>query len=70
MDRSSSYNPGGVIIDKVTPDSPAAACGIHAGDRLLKVDEVDMEKISHVDAIEVLKRTRQTVFIVVSRVVG
>jgi len=49
----SSLKPG-VFISKITQRSPAAICGnLRIGDRILKVNDADISRAKHNEAVEV-----------------
>ncbi|CAK5124964.1 unnamed protein product [Meloidogyne enterolobii] len=53
----SSLKPG-VFISKITQRSPAAICGnLRIGDRILKVNDADISRAKHNEAVEILKST-------------
>ncbi|GAB6023124.1 hypothetical protein CHUAL_007209 [Chamberlinius hualienensis] len=45
----------GIFISRVTESGPAYASGLRIGDKLLKVNDVDLATADHYEAVEVLK---------------
>ncbi|XP_015246717.1 PREDICTED: multiple PDZ domain protein-like, partial [Cyprinodon variegatus] len=56
----------GVFIKHISPDSPAALNGtLRVGDRILEVSGVDLRDASHEQAVEAIRRTGDTVDLLV-----
>ncbi|XP_061823377.1 FERM and PDZ domain-containing protein 2 isoform X2 [Nerophis lumbriciformis] len=59
---------GGMYIKNLIPGGSAEKDGrIHAGDRLLEVDGIRFQSITHEQAVECLRKTREVVTLVVER---
>jgi protein scribble len=46
----------GIFITKILPNSPALKTGLKVGDKLLKVNQVDLNDLSHQQAVDTLKQ--------------
>eukprot|EP00118_Oscarella_pearsei_P024847 m.306928 g.306928 ORF g.306928 m.306928 type:complete len:872 (+) comp41736_c0_seq1:177-2792(+) len=58
----------GIFVTKIIDTGAAAADGhLSVGDRILKVNEGSVENVSHEDAVLALKRTDQTVILLVEK---
>ena len=56
----------GIFISKIVPDGAASKTNLKVGDRILKVNDMDVTQISHDDAVEELKRHPNHVILLVS----
>jgi protein scribble len=56
----------GIFISKIVPDGAASKTSLKVGDRILKVNDMDVTQISHDDAVEELKRHPNHVLLLVS----
>jgi protein scribble len=56
----------GIFISKIVPDGAASKTNLKVGDRILKVNDMDVTQISHDDAVEELKRHPNHVLLLVS----
>lgn len=45
----------GIFITKILPESPALATGLKVGDKLLKVNQIDLNDLTHQQAADTLK---------------
>jgi len=50
----------GIFISRITEGGPADLAGLKVADKVLKVNGVDVEDVSHYEAVEVLKACGQT----------
>jgi S1-C subfamily serine protease len=55
-----SRRAGGVLIDNVSPGSPAARAGLHPGDRWLAVDDKPVQELGHDGRLYLLSRNDGT----------
>ncbi|KAK6061444.1 PDZ/DHR/GLGF domain protein [Cooperia oncophora] len=57
----------GVFISKIAPNSPAARCQrLRIGDRILEVNDRDIRKAQHIEAVEALKQSGPRVVLLVT----
>lgn len=56
----------GIFISKIVPDGAASRTNLRVGDRILKVNGVDVTNMSHDDCVEELKRNALQVVLLVS----
>ncbi|XP_076251173.1 scribble planar cell polarity protein isoform X11 [Rhynchophorus ferrugineus] len=57
----------GIFISRVTEGGPADLAGLKVGDKVTKVNGVDVIEVSHYEAVEVLKASGQTLVLEVLR---
>lgn len=56
----------GIFISKIVPDGPASRTALRVGDRLLRVNGVDVTQLSHDECVDELKRNAAHVTLTVS----
>lgn len=56
----------GIFISKIVPDGPASRTNLRVGDRLLRVNNVDVTQMSHDECVDELKRHAHYVNLIVS----
>ena len=56
----------GIFISKIVPDGPASVTNLRVGDRILKVNNVDVTSLSHDETVDELKRNSEKVCLLVS----
>ena len=56
----------GIFISKIVPDGPASKTNLRVGDRILKVNGVDVQSLSHDETVDELKKNSQQVVLYVS----
>lgn len=56
----------GIFISKIVPDGPASRTSLRVGDRLLRVNGVDVTMLSHDECVDELKRNANQVTLTVS----
>jgi protein scribble len=56
----------GIFISKIVPDGPASKTSLKVGDRILKVNDVDVTQMSHDDTVDELKSNSSKVVLFVS----
>lgn len=56
----------GIFISKIVQEGAASKTNLRVGDRLLKVNGIDVTQMSHDDCVEELKRNMQQVILLVS----
>lgn len=56
----------GIFISKIVPDGPASKTNLRVGDRILKVNNVDVTGLSHDETVDELKKNSQQVVLYVS----
>lgn len=56
----------GIFISKIVPDGPASRTALRVGDRLLRVNGVDVSQLSHDECVDELKRNANQVTLTVS----
>ena len=56
----------GIFISKIVPDGPASKTSLKVGDRILKVNDVDVTQMSHDDTVDELKSNSSKVLLFVS----
>lgn len=57
----------GIFISRVTEGGPADLAGLRVGDKVLSVNGVNVEGVSHYDAVEVLKASGPVLILEVTR---
>lgn len=57
----------GIFISRVTEGGPADLAGLRVGDKVLTVNGVNVEEVSHYDAVEVLKASGQVLVLEIIR---
>jgi protein scribble len=57
----------GIFISRVTEGGPADLAGLRVGDKVLKVNGINVEDADHYDAVEVLKACGSVLVLIVSR---
>lgn len=57
----------GIFISRVTEGGPADLAGLRVGDKVLTVNGVNVERVSHYDAVEVLKASGPVLILEVTR---
>lgn len=57
----------GIFISRVTEGGPADLAGLRVGDKVLTVNRVDVNSVSHYDAVEVLKASGSVLILEVVR---
>ncbi|XP_048522815.1 protein lap4 isoform X4 [Dendroctonus ponderosae] len=57
----------GIFISRVTEGGPADLAGLKVADKVLKVNAIDVQGVSHYDAVEVLKASGQILVLEVLR---
>ncbi|XP_071485975.1 whirlin-like [Diadema antillarum] len=70
--RGGAEHSVGIYVSLVEPRSLAEKRGLHKGDQIVQVNDLPFEKISHADAVKILKNTTKLVLYVksVGRVPG
>ena len=56
----------GIFISKIVPDGPASKTSLRVGDRILKVNGVDVQNLSHDETVDELKKNSHQVVLFVS----
>lgn len=56
----------GIFVSKIVPDGPASRTPLRVGDRLLRVNGVDVTRVSHDECVDELKRHADQVDLVVA----
>jgi hypothetical protein len=56
----------GIFISKIVPDGPASRTNLRVGDRLLRVNNIDVTQLSHDECVDELKRNPHQVNLFVS----
>lgn len=60
-------NDDGVFISRITPNGPAESAGLKVGDKILKVNDVNLEDADHYKAVDTLKNAGFEFYIVIAR---
>ncbi|GIX90296.1 tax1-binding protein 3 homolog [Caerostris darwini] len=54
---SYGYKDSGIYVTEVTPNSPAAKCGLKTHDKILQVNGYDFTMVTHDKAVEYIKKS-------------